>query len=78
MDTRERIMKYFEEKKLTDGLTYDTELLDSRYVNSMFALEIVLFVEKEFGIKLKRKEISKENFRTINAIAETVERHGRG
>lgn len=75
MDTRERIYKFFVDKKKADGLTYDTELLKSRYINSLFALQIVMFVEKEFGVRLGRKEISTENFHSINAIAALVEGH---
>ena len=76
MDTRERIYNFFVQKKRADGLDYDTELLRSRHINSLFALEIVRFVEKEFSVKLPRKEISEENFHTINAIAALVERLG--
>lgn len=74
MDTRELIFKFFTERKMADGLTYDTELMDSGKVNSLFALEIVLYLEKTFKIRLKGKDINKNNFRTINTIAELVER----
>lgn len=75
MDTRERIYQFFVEKKKADGLTYDTELLKSRHINSLFALQIVMFVEKEFQVKLTRKEISMEHFHSINAIAALIDRH---
>lgn len=75
MDTRERIFQFFVDKKKADGLTYDTELLKSKHINSLFALEIVLFVEREFGIKLAKKEISMDNFHSINAIAALVDSH---
>ncbi len=78
MDTKERIYQFFVDKKKAEGLTYDTELLKSRYINSLFALQIVMFVEKEFGVKLGRREISTENFHSINAIAALVESHLRG
>lgn len=74
MDTKEKIYQFFVEKKMADGLTYDTELMDSGKVNSLFALEIVLYLEKTFGIRLKGKDINQNNFRTINAMAELVER----
>lgn len=74
MDTKEAIFQFFAEKKMTDGLTCDTELMDSGKVNSLFALEIVLYLEKTFKIRLKSKDINKNNFRTINAMAELVER----
>ena len=73
MDTRERIFEFFVKQKKADGLKYDTELLKSRYINSLFAMQIVVFVEKEFGIRLKRKEISEQNFHSIKAIAELVD-----
>ena len=75
MNTKERIFKFFIDQKKDAGLTYDTELLKSKHVNSLFALQIVAFVEKEFKIKLKRKEISEKNFHSINAIAELVDSH---
>lgn len=75
MDTRQRIFQFFVDKNKAEGLDYDTELLSSRHINSLFALQIVMFVEKEFGIKLGRKEISTENFHSINAIAALVDRH---
>lgn len=75
MDTQERIIQFFVEKKKADGLSYDTELLKSKHINSLFALQIVLFVEKEFGVKLTKKEISVENFHSINAIAALVDSH---
>ncbi|MBR1659581.1 MAG: acyl carrier protein [Oscillospiraceae bacterium] len=74
MDTKERIYQFFVQKKRAEGLDYDTELLRSKHINSLFALEIVRFVEKEFSVKLPRKEISEANFRSINAIAALVER----
>lgn len=73
MDTRERIYKFFAEQKRAEGLNYDTELLKSRFVNSLFFLQIVDYVEREFGLKLTRQDISKENFRTIDAIAALVD-----
>lgn len=75
MDIQERIFQFFVDKKKADGLTYDTELLKSKFINSLFALQIVTFVEKEFKIKLSRKEISMDNFHSINAIAALVDSH---
>lgn len=75
MDTRERIYNFFVRNNRAEGLSYDTELLKSRHINSLFALQIVMFVEKEFKIKLAKKEISVENFHSIDAIAALVDSH---
>jgi len=44
------------------------------FVDSLFALQLVMFVEKEFKIKVSNKEINEDNFRSVDAIAETVSR----
>lgn len=68
----EKIMAFLREKVSADALDEDTPLLTSGLVNSLFALEIVMFVEDTFGIRLKRKDITPDNFSSVRRIAETV------
>ena len=42
--------------------------------NSHFAMQLVAFVEKEFGIEIESEDLEMKNFRTIQAISELVER----
>ena len=72
MNTQERIMAFFKEKGIND-ITAETDLFKGGYVNSLFALEIVMYLEKEFKIKIKNKDIKEKNFKTVLKIAETVE-----
>lgn len=67
-------MKFFEEKGIND-ITAETDLFKGGYVNSLFALEIVMYLEKEFKIKIKNKDIKEKNFKTVLNIAETVEKY---
>jgi methoxymalonate biosynthesis acyl carrier protein len=46
----------------------------SWFVNSMFAMQLVLFVEQEFNISVENEDLELDNFRTINAITNLVER----
>ena len=71
-EIKERIYQFLTKLKKADGLEYDTELFKSKYITSLFALQIVQFIEKEFHIKLGRKDIMEANFHTINAMAELV------
>ncbi len=74
MNTQERIMNFFKSKNIV-SVDYDTDLFKGGYVDSLFALEIVMFLEKEFGIKFKNKDISEKNFKTINSMAQVVENY---
>lgn len=48
----------------------EVDLFASGMVNSLFAMQLVLFVEKEFGIAVANEDLDYANFRSINAINE--------
>jgi len=75
VNIQERIMRFFVEKRRSDGLEPGTDLFKGGYVDSLFALEIVVFLEKEFKIRLKNKDINENNFKTIENMAAVVERY---
>lgn len=45
------------------------------YVTSMFAMELVVHVEKTYGFTVPRKELQLGNFRTARSIAQLVDRN---
>jgi acyl carrier protein len=44
------------------------------YINSLFAMELVMFVEKTFGVTIPNTELRIDNFRTVEAMTALVER----
>ncbi len=52
----------------------DEDLFASGLVNSLFAMQLVLFIEKEFSIKVENEDLDYNNFRTLNAIVSFIER----
>lgn len=44
------------------------------YVNSLFAMQLVMFLEKEFGVRVDNKDLDMKNFSSINSICEFIER----
>ena len=71
---KELIKKFIESKKSEIDLDDNTDLFKNGYVNSLFALEIVTFIEKTFKIKLGKNDISKENFSSISKITSLVKK----
>lgn len=51
----------------------DQDIFALGLVNSLFAMQLVNFVEKEFGISVEQEDLEIENFSTINAIAGLVQ-----
>lgn len=52
----------------------DDDMFATGYVNSMFAMQLVQFVESEFGITVESEDLDLDNFRTVASIASFVER----
>ncbi len=49
------------------------------FVNSLLAMQLVAFVEKEFGIKVEDDDLDLDNFRSIGAISRLVaKKHAAG
>ena len=51
----------------------DQDIFAMGVVNSLFAMQLVLFVENEFGISVENEDLDIDNFRSINAIVHLVE-----
>lgn len=58
----------------TAELREDDDIFARGFVNSLFAMQLVTWVEKEFGIEIGDEDLDVENFNTIAAIANLVGR----
>jgi acyl carrier protein len=51
----------------------DEDIFATGFVNSLFAMQLVLFVESEFKIRIQDDDLELDNFRTLNAIGRLIE-----
>jgi methoxymalonate biosynthesis acyl carrier protein len=63
------LAKYFRKHELQN----DEDMFALGFVNSLFAMQLVMFLEKEFGIRIETKDLDLANFRTINNIVKLIE-----
>jgi acyl carrier protein len=67
-DTIRPTILTFLEQFIDVDVADDEDLFASGLVNSLFAMQLVLFVEKEFSIKVENEDLDLANFRSVNAI----------
>lgn len=67
---REFLLQYFKKHELA----YDQDIYSLGFVNSMFAVQLVIFLENEFQISLDNKDINFNDFRTINSMYSLIQR----
>jgi D-alanine--poly(phosphoribitol) ligase subunit 2 len=51
----------------------DANLFDYGFVDSLGAVEIIMFIEERFGCVISQRDISKYPMNTVREIAEVVE-----
>jgi methoxymalonate biosynthesis acyl carrier protein len=52
----------------------DEDIFALGFVNSLLAMQLVNFVEKEFGVTVADEDLDLDNFRTLAAMDALVER----
>jgi acyl carrier protein len=55
-------------------LTDEDDIFALGFGNSLFAMQLVNFVEGKFGIEIDSEDLEMKNFRSVRAISELVER----
>lgn len=51
----------------------DQDIFQLGTVTSLVAMQILMFIEKRWSIKVPNSSLQRENFRSVNAIAALVE-----
>lgn len=54
--------------------TDDEDIFTSGHLNSLFAMELVSFIEETYNIVIENEDLELENFSTIERLAALVER----
>lgn len=72
--TKQKIASFLARHLRAAELGGDEDIFAAGLVNSLFAMQIVLFVEKEFGVTVENEDLQLDNFRSVNAITGFVAR----
>ena len=76
-DSKNKIKQYIQDdlrKGFQLELDYETLLVEKAILNSILLIDLVLFLEKEFDVKIHPSEVTRQNFKSINTIVELMEK----
>jgi len=71
MDVGTRIREYFS-KVIAEEIDDEDDIFELGIVDSLFAMQLVLFVEKKFSITVEQEDLDINNFRSIAALTNFV------
>jgi len=67
---RSFLSRYIRDYDLKD----DTDIFGGGLVNSLFAMQLITFLEKEFAITIENQDLKLDNFRTVNAMLNLIKK----
>jgi len=68
------LKKYFVLEQVED----DTNIFEMGFVNSLFSMQLLVFLENEFSVTVEVEDMDMDNFSTIGNILAFIERKTNG
>jgi acyl carrier protein len=72
--TQAKIKEFLSRFFKSHDLQPEEDIFALGFVNSLLAMQLVAFVEKEFGIRVEDEDLDLDNFRSIQAISNLIAR----
>lgn len=78
MQAKEAVRNFILSSIFVENLRDDDDLFESGLVNSLFAVQLMTFIEKTFAIEVGPDDLDIKNFQSVDAAADFVlRRNGR-
>lgn len=68
----DRIREFLYQFISIKDIDVDQDLFQSGLINSLFAMQLVIFLEQEYGFQIANEDLNLDNFRTLEAISRFV------
>jgi len=77
MSEKEKIRAYIEQNiNIFDEVEFanDDNIFEKGFVNSLFAMKLLAFIEKEFDVEIDDEDIQIKNFSSVDNMMKLVEK----
>ncbi len=72
--TRSEIRQFITDRFPKVTFSDEQDIFEMGFVNSLFAMELVMFIEQRFGLRVPNQELRRETFRSVEAMTELIDR----
>lgn len=69
-----RVREFFSRFFRAEGLADGDDIFAGGYVNSLFAMQLIAWIEKEYGLTVEDDDLQLSNFNSVNAITSFIAR----
>lgn len=73
MKTREEVRAFIISQTGVEDLDDSLNIFEAGYVNSLFAMQLVNYLEEHFGLQVENEDLDFSNFKSVDAITAFVD-----
>ena len=73
VEAKEKIKKFLGRFLKINTLNDDDDFYKKGFVNSLFSMQLVMFIENEFNISIQSEDLNLNNFSSIASIMQFIE-----
>lgn len=73
MEIKNKVREFLGRFVRNYDLQDDDNIFEKKLVNSLFAMQLITYIEKEFNIVISNDEFDQSNFKSVNAIVTLIE-----
>lgn len=74
MDVKAAIRQFLSKHFRNYDLQDNEDIFSLGFVNSLFAMKLILFVEQTYNVTIEDEDLDIDNFRTIDALSNLIQR----
>lgn len=74
MNTKEQILAILKDVKPTKNLENVTDIIEGGYIDSFELMALISNLNEKFGVEVTVEDLIPENFNSVDAITQMVER----
>ena len=73
-NVQEQVLGFIRGRYPDARISESDDIFQLGFINSLFAMELVMFIEKQFAITIPNAELRIDNFRSATSMSELVDR----
>ncbi|WFR56028.1 acyl carrier protein [Anaerocolumna sp. AGMB13025] len=70
---RAKVRKFIQKYSKKDDIEDSQNLFEMSFANSLFAMQLILFIENEFELAVASEDIGMDNFDTVDKICSFIQ-----
>lgn len=72
-ELKNEIRNFFEKYIVENKFADDTNIFSEGFVNSLFAMDLIVFIEKNYHFKIANEDLKIDNFKSVNSISQLIQ-----